>query len=118
DGIRGKLVTGVQTCALPIFISFTLTPMLASRWLKEGGEETGPLATFGKFWDAGYEHLAHGYRRLLAVGLRARWLVVLIAFALLGATFMMLQYNLIGSEYVPSEDDGQFTISLTMPPGS
>jgi HAE1 family hydrophobic/amphiphilic exporter-1 len=31
---------------------------------------------------------------------------------------MMLKLNLIGSEYVPTEDDGQFTISMTLPPGT
>jgi HAE1 family hydrophobic/amphiphilic exporter-1 len=111
-------ITIAAATLFSLFVSFTLTPLLASRWLKEGREESGPLATFGRFWDAGYEHLAQGYRRLLAVGLRVRWLVVLIAFALLGGTYMMLQYNLIGSEYVPAEDDSQFSISLTMPPGT
>jgi HAE1 family hydrophobic/amphiphilic exporter-1 len=101
-----------------LFISFTLTPMLASRWLKSGGEEHGPLARFGRVWDRGYEHLAGGYRRLLAIGLRFRWMVVLIGFGALGGALLMLQFNLIGSEYVPTEDDGQFSISITMPPGT
>src|SRR3989441_9692499 len=29
DGIRDKLVTGVQTCALPIFVHARLVPLLA-----------------------------------------------------------------------------------------
>src|SRR3954466_2865924 len=110
-------ITIAAATLFSLFISFTLTPMLASRWLKEGGEESGPLATFGRFWDRGYDHLAQGYRRLLAVGLRVRWLVVLVAFGLLAGTYMMLQLNLIGSEYVPTEADGQFSTSLAMPPG-
>jgi HAE1 family hydrophobic/amphiphilic exporter-1 len=111
-------ITIAAATLFSLFISFTLTPMLASRWLKQGGEQSGSLATFGRFWDRGYEHLAGGYRRLLALGLRARWLVVLIGFGALAAALMMLHFNLIGSEYVPTEDDGQFTISLTLPPGT
>jgi HAE1 family hydrophobic/amphiphilic exporter-1 len=111
-------ITIAAATLFSLFVSFTLTPMLASRWLKSGGEETGPLARFGAFWDRGYEHLAHGYRKLLAVGLKARWLVVLIGFTALAGALMMLKLNLIGSEYVPTEDDGQFTISMTLPPGT
>jgi HAE1 family hydrophobic/amphiphilic exporter-1 len=111
-------ITIAAATLFSLFISFTLTPMLASRWLKAGGEERGPLARFGRFWDRGYEQLAGGYRRLLSVGLRVRWLVVLIGFGALAGALLMLRYNLIGSEYVPTEDDGQFTISVTMPPGT
>src|SRR2546423_4735516 len=31
DGIRDKLVTGVQTCALPILMMFSLSPNKSSR---------------------------------------------------------------------------------------
>jgi len=64
-------ITIAAATLFSLFISFTLTPMLASRWLRTGGEETGPMASFGRFWDAGYEHLAHGYRKLLGVGPRS-----------------------------------------------
>ena len=112
-------ITIATATLFSLFVSFTLTPMLASRWLKE--EHPGsrnPLAVFGRIWDRGYERLARGYRGVLRVGLRMRWLVVLLAFSLLYGSFMMLQYNIIGSEYAPAEDDGQFQVSLTMPPGT
>jgi len=113
---------GITIAAATLFsllISFALTPMLASRWLNtQHGEPTGPLARFGVFWDRGYDRLALGYRWLLGHALSLRWLVVGISACLLVAVIMMLQYNLIGSEYAPPEDDGNFQVNITMPPGT
>jgi hydrophobic/amphiphilic exporter-1 (mainly G- bacteria), HAE1 family len=112
-------ITIATATLFSLFISFTLTPMLASRFLsEEGGEGRGPLARFGRLWDRGYERLARGYRSLLGMSLRARWLVVLIGAGTLAGSLMMLQYNIIGSEYAPPEDDGQFRVSINMPPGT
>ncbi len=111
-------ITIATATLLSLFVSFTLTPMFASRFLSHEGEKRGPLATFGKFWDRGYERIALGYRWLLGMGLRVRWLVVLIGFGALAGAIAMLQFNIIGSEYAPSEDDGMFQVNLTMPPGT
>ena len=70
---------GITIAAATLFsllVSFTLTPMLASRWLQPGHERTGLLARFGVFWDRGYDRLAVGYRWLLGRALKVRWLVV------------------------------------------
>src|SRR5205823_5981138 len=102
-------------------MSFTLTPMLASRFLKHHDEHSrNPLAIFGRFWEAGYERLAAFYRGLLATALKpfGRPLVVLVAAGTLLASFMMLQTNLVGSEYAPQDDDSQFIMNVTTPPGT
>src|SRR5262249_4983414 len=44
--------------------------------------------------------------------------VVGTAVALLVVSVAPLPLNLIGQEYAPNEDDGQFTISTEMPPGT
>lgn len=49
-------------------VSFTLTPLLASRFLSTAHAEShggGPLSAFGRRWDRSFERLANGYRRLL-----------------------------------------------------
>ncbi len=113
---------GITIAAATLFsllISFTLTPMLASRWLGAPKEHSrNPLKRFGRVWDRGYERLAAGYRWLLAGALRVRWLVVAVSFGLLGLSYAMLHYNIIGSEYAPPEDDGNFQVNITMPPGT
>ncbi|MGE3270172.1 MAG: efflux RND transporter permease subunit [Chloroflexota bacterium] len=112
---------GITIAAATLFsllVSFTLTPMLASRWLQPGHERTGPLARFGAFWDRDYDRLAVAYRWVLARALKVRWLVVLASAAILFGSYMMLKTNMIGSEYSPPEDDGNFQVSITMPPGT
>src|SRR5262252_3865914 len=52
-----------------MFVSFTLTPMLASRWFRQGqtggighaADSRNPLAYFARAWDAGYARLVKGY---------------------------------------------------------
>ena len=113
---------GITIAAATLFsllISFTLTPMLASRWLAAHDEGSrNPLKQFGRMWDRGYERLAAGYRWTLGRALKVRWLVVLFSFAVLGGSYAMLYYNVIGSEYAPPEDDGNFQVNITMPPGT
>jgi HAE1 family hydrophobic/amphiphilic exporter-1 len=110
-------VTIAGTTLLSLFVSFTLTPMLASRWLKPG-HETGLLARFGAAWERGYSAIARRYRRILAVGLRFRFVVLGIGFMSLGVAAMMLQTNIIGSEFAPAEDDGLFQVNISMPAGT
>jgi HAE1 family hydrophobic/amphiphilic exporter-1 len=114
-------ITMATATLFSLFISFTMTPMLASRFLKHQSERSrSPLAVFGRYWEAGYNRLASVYRRILNRGLSrlGRPLVVLAAALTLFAAFQMLALNLVGSEYVPQEDYSQFSVSLTTPPGT
>src|SRR5439155_8411822 len=93
-------ITIAAATLFSLFMSFTLTPMLASRFLKSHDEHSrNPLAIFGRFLEAGYDRLARFYRGLLALALRplGRPLVVLVAASTLLASFLMLQTNLVGS---------------------
>jgi len=111
-------ITIAAATLFSLFISFSLTPMLASRWLQNSHEQHGPLAKFGVFWDRGYDKVALGYRWLLGKALTLRWFVVALSATLLVLSLMMVKYNLIGSEYTPPEDDGNFSVDVTMPPGT
>jgi len=69
-----------------LFISFTLTPMLASLWLKSREEEDvdeerqrenpGLFYRFTQAWEAGYNRLDHTYRLILAWALDHRPVVI------------------------------------------
>lgn len=113
---------GITIAAATLFsllVSFTLTPLLAARWSTSGGGgKTGALARFGMVWDTCFDRLARRYRLCLRGALNARWAVVVTGLAALTASILMLALNIIGSEFVPVEDDGLFTATLTMPPGT
>lgn len=111
-------VTIAACTLLSLFISFTLTPMLASRMLKSREHHSGLTAKFGEWWEGRYDQIARGYRRLLGFGLRFRFAVLGIGMASLAVAITMVQTNVIGSEYAPAEDDGLFQVSINMPPGT
>jgi len=80
----GIVVATATLCSL--FISFTLTPMLASRWLKAHDEEEadearqrehpGLFHLFVNAWETGYLALSRLYRRILEWALAHRPAVI------------------------------------------
>jgi HAE1 family hydrophobic/amphiphilic exporter-1 len=113
----------VMVCSvlLSLFVSFTLTPMLASRWLKAETIEvkgSGPWARFVHRWEAMFDRLRHGYRRLLGWALRRRWVPPAVAVLSLVGAIAMVPLGLIKFEFVPRNDTGVFTITAELPAGS
>lgn len=109
----------VAATLFSLFISFTLTPMLASRWLRVTDPNSrSPLALFGRVWEAGYDRLQGFYGRILGLSLRFRWVVVVIGLLSFAAGLAIVASGAIGTEFVPSADQGQFTINVEMPPGT
>jgi HAE1 family hydrophobic/amphiphilic exporter-1 len=102
---------------LSLLVSFTLVPMLASRWLK-AHEEDAHRRGFAGAWEGGFDRVAAMYRGLLRWALHHRPVIVGAAVVILAVSFLPLPLNLIGQEYAPREDDGQFTINTQMPPGT
>ena len=112
-------LTIVAATLLSLFISFTLTPMLASRWLRlDNPNSRSPLALFGRAWEAGFARLQVAYRHVLGWALRLRWVVVLIGILSLAAGLSLVATGMIGSEFIPNSDQGQFTVNVEMPPGT
>ncbi|MBA3725499.1 MAG: efflux RND transporter permease subunit [Armatimonadetes bacterium] len=72
-----------------LFVSFTLTPMLASRWYKQG-EDIEVKKGFGKWFDDRFHAFANAYRELLEKALERRWLVFMAGWAFLFGIFMMI----------------------------
>jgi len=99
-----------------LFVSFTLTPMLASRWFRRGEEMESQAGFFARF-DAFYHALDRGYRRLLAWALRHRAAVVLSGvLALVGVS--LVGCPRLGFEFFPQSDAGSVGITVEMPVGT
>ena len=121
------LVIVSATC-FSLFVSFTLTPLLASRWYRSGehGEANlakpshNPLVRFGRAWDAAYARLARGYARLLrfAIGPRTRWAVVAVSVLSFIGGIMLVTTGVLSTEFFPNADNGALTVKLEMPPGT
>ncbi|MBV9580668.1 MAG: efflux RND transporter permease subunit, partial [Chloroflexi bacterium] len=114
---------GLTVTAATIFsmlMSFTLTPMLASRWLGHSDKPSRfrRLTAFGQAWDRGFARVSNFFANSVAVTLRVRWLVLLFATGLVAITFSLIPLRVIGTEYAPAEDDNEFSVNLQMPPGT
>ena len=119
-------LTIVAATLFSLFVSFTLTPLLASKWLKEpmdledvrGSSHHGFGARFAAWWERGYGRLRAGYGRLIDRALRHRPLVVLIGVGALAFSLAFLPLGWVGTEFTPQEDNSQFSVNVSMPNGT
>lgn len=88
---------GYAVCVLfSLFVSFTVTPMLAARWYKAGEDLEHPKGRFSQWFERSFNRLADAYRRILRRTLQQRWFVFGGGFAALVALFMF-----IGGSFAP-----------------
>lgn len=78
------------TVLLSLFVSFTVTPMLASRWYKKGEDWEHPKGKFAHWFENTFHAFANFYRRVLRASLRHRWYMFGGGFAVLFALFMFI----------------------------
>lgn len=94
--MRPFALTVASATLFSLLVSFTLTPMLASRWYR-AGENLEDKRGFAKWFDHHFHRFAEGYRKLLARALRHRWRVFFAGFAFLMGIILM-----IGGGFTPS----------------
>jgi len=102
-----------------LFVSFTLDPMLSSRWVDPDVEE-GRHTTFlgrglAKFNDW-FDRLHGTYERVLGWSLKHRLTVVAIAFLAFVGSFPIL--GMLGGDFMPDYNRGEYQIMFKGTPGS
>ncbi len=123
-GIVGKIfrefgLTIVVSTLLSLFVSFTLTPMLAARWSRVVQiTKENLLGRFVLKFNSLETRLAARYKQLLGWALDHRKAVIGLCFFLLIAGLAMLPAGMIGTEFMPSVDRGEFAIEVEMPLGT
>ena len=90
------------------FVSLTLVPMLASRFLSDEAHKKPPGATV-RLFERGFDALLASYTRTLDRALQHRNLVLAVALATFVATAWLA--NIIPKGFFPEEDIGQITVS-------
>lgn len=95
-----------------LFISFTLTPMMAALYLPiEQPQAAGRLRQWWSKWNSWFEGVADAYAILLKKLLQQHRKKVLAgAFALFVLSMMLLPY--LGSSFIPVTDQAQFTVKV------
>ena len=119
DIMREFAVVIVVSTLMSLFVSFTLTPMLASRFAKiehlAGGSVLGMIANR---FEAGFRSLVRFYLKVLQYSLGNRGKVFAAAVVLFVASLALPALGVVGSEFIKASDRGEFIVNLETPPGS
>lgn len=98
---------------LSLFVSFTLTPMLSARMLT--GHHASSTGLSGLI-ERALTWLDDLYRRTIRWALNHRALTILGAVVSLVGAFALVP--MLGFEFIPPEDRGQFQVNVELPTGS
>ena len=109
-GIIGRLfrefaVTLAMTIFVSMVVSLTLTPMMASRFLRAHGE-----TRHGRFYqwsERGFDAMLHAYERGLDLAMRWRLTTLIIFFATLALSVYL--FVIIPKGFFPQQDNGLIT---------
>ncbi len=149
-GIVGRFMssfglTSAAAIAVSLIVSFTLTPMLAARWIKKSepsavadgldsssefsaeaeNDQLQPSATADgsdtktthDSKDSWFYSKIDGiYTWLLKISMRFRWAVVLICALVIISIYPLFKF--VGMAFLPDEDESSFSISVRGPQGT
>jgi HAE1 family hydrophobic/amphiphilic exporter-1 len=108
--------------AFSLFVAFSLTPTLSAYWLKVE-QKSEKAKGIGRWlqkvldkWETGFLALQSAYKQILTWALARPKKIVAVAVLSLFANFLLLPF--LGTEFQPSYDSGEFSISMSAPAGT
>jgi HAE1 family hydrophobic/amphiphilic exporter-1 len=118
--LRNFAIVIVASTLASLLVSFTLTPLIASRWLGSndghGSGKQGLIGRIASFWEPAYHLLERGYQRLLSWSLRHRPVVLAIALGVFLLNLVILPR--LGTEFAPENNDDTVSVVGELPPGT
>jgi len=103
-----------------LFVAFTLTPMLSSRWLKKEDEALSKEGNILKktlyYFNHFFEILSAKYKAALSWSLIHRLRVSILAVVVF--VFSMMLLGMLGSQFFPDTDQNEFNVTVNAAPGS
>lgn len=106
-----------------LIVSFTLTPMLASRLYRRGEALEEPKGFF-RWFDRMYRSLERAYRGMLRWALNHRWIVIALGNGMLIGVILLIGISasrgssLLSFRFAPSHDQGLISVTVKMSPDS
>src|SRR3954471_4150688 len=147
SGIVGRFMssfglTSAAAIAVSLIVSFTLTPMLAARWIKAKKEEPLPAGPTAVAASGGgtepddekpeehlekadeksskesrfYRPIDRAYTWMLKWSMAHRWVIVLVCLGVIISIVPL--YKLAGYNLLPDEDESSYQVSLRAPQGT
>ena len=114
-------ITVVVAILVSLFVSFTLDPMLSSVWADPPGQRLRQASWLGRLLarlEAGMERLQVRYETVIRWTLSHRGLTLSLAAGSLAASVAMVATGVIGTEFIPRDDQSEFGMRLETPVGS
>ena len=109
----------VFSTLMSLFVSFTVTPLLASRFTKlEHLTDDTLMGSFALWFEGMFRKLTAFYQQTLRWGLahpRTVQAGAVVAFVL---ALALVPLGFIGSEFIAVADQGEFTVTLELSPGA
>jgi len=124
EGILGRFflqfgVTVSVAVLISLFVAFTLDPMMSSVWYDPAANpnaKRGPVGRAIAAFDRFFGRINDGYRGVLRWCLKHRKTTLSVALASFIGTFFL--FPLVGVEFVPATDTGEFQVDVETPTGS
>jgi hydrophobic/amphiphilic exporter-1 (mainly G- bacteria), HAE1 family len=119
-GIPGRFlksfgVTMAFSIAISLFVSFSLTPMMTSKWLKP--KVPGAKKPLGeRITDVVYRPIERGYMAVLRVVMKRRWIVVIASALTLGSCVPLA--GKANKGFLPVNDEAHFEVVVRAPEGT
>jgi hydrophobic/amphiphilic exporter-1 (mainly G- bacteria), HAE1 family len=115
--VRQYALVVVISTLVSLFVSFTMTPMLASRFgkLENFSGHQSILGVFGKWFEGGFKKLVDLYGRILEWSLMHKKFVVGLAAGLFIVSIALVPLGFIGSEFMTPTDRGELSVQLELP---
>ncbi|MBI4888184.1 MAG: efflux RND transporter permease subunit, partial [Acidobacteria bacterium] len=105
--------------AMSLFVAFTLDPMLSSRFVRYIPPDQRMRTRLGRLFERtgrAYDRLDRGYHRVLRVALNNPWKTLGVAALIFAGSLSTV--TIMGTEFVPIEDRGEFQVIAELPPGT
>ncbi len=123
-GIVGRFfyefgITVAFAVLVSLFVSFTLDPMLSSRWYDPAVEtklKRRGLARILVGFDNYFNSLGDVYKKAIAFSLKHRGLILGVSLLLFAGSLAAFQF--LGQDFMPSYDRGEFQVSFKTSPGN
>ena len=117
--IRQYALVVVGSTLTSLFVSFTITPTLASRFSKlERLTDRTLLGKFALAFERFYHRFSAFYQKLLKWALVNKAKVGVATTAMFLVSLLFPALGLIGNEFMPQSDRGEFSVSIELEPGT
>ncbi|MGE5314667.1 MAG: efflux RND transporter permease subunit, partial [Acidobacteriota bacterium] len=117
--LREFALVVVASTMMSLFVSFTITPLLASRFTRlEHLSKRTLMGRFGLWFEAMFQKFTASYQELLEWSLAHKKTVAALTVAMFIGALALAPLGFIGNEFMPQADRGEFSVTIELPPGA